>query len=151
MPDQISIYSTIQRTLWNYLWFRRINSSCAYIQTENLYSIRKYDINTKWYLIGFESKNLQNKYAKKKKKKKEKCIVYRYIQRYLLNSKHEISKCFSPFSSNFLPSNPFNSREKSFRMRNEVNKGTIQGVSCPLKRMALEFTCHLPRNMNAWR
>lgn len=66
------------------------------------------------------------------------------------NSKREISKCFFPFSSKFLPSNPFNSREKSFRMRNEVNKwnkGTGSYRGCLLKRMALEFTCHLPRNM----
>lgn len=66
------------------------------------------------------------------------------------NWKREISKCFFPFSSKFLPSNPFNSREKSFRMRNEVNKwnkGTGSYRGCLLKRMALEFTCHLPRNM----
>lgn len=93
-----------------------------------------------------ESKNLQNKYIQKKE---EKCIVYSTI---FPNSKREISKCFSPFSSKFLPSNPFNSREKSFRMRNGANKwnkGATEGSYCgyPLKRMALEFTCHLPRNM----
>ena len=32
---------------------------------------------------------------------------------------------------------------------NKWNKGTTEGSYCgyPLKRMALEFTCHLPRNM----
>lgn len=70
-PNFDLLYYSTHFVARNYLWFRRINSSCAYIQTENLYSIRKYDINTKWYLIRFESKNLQNKYAKKKEEKRK--------------------------------------------------------------------------------